>query len=93
VISCAFSFLTVPDVHAQPNNGVEANANVNPIHHFSRPDERSALNLESLLRSRLQKVVGDEEVQDVARAILRRLTPTTGGSRPPAPASSPEVSR
>ena len=54
--------------------------------------QRSVPNLESLLRERLQKKAGDEEVQDLARAILRHLTSVTGVSRPSAAASSPEVS-
>lgn len=54
--------------------------------------EHSVPNLESLLRERLQKIVGDEEVQDVARAILRHLAPVTGGiSRSPASAPSTKV--
>ena len=56
------------------------------------PLQRSVPNLESLLRERLQKKAGDEEVQDLARAILRHLTSVTGVSRPSAAASSPEVS-
>ena len=52
--------------------------------------EGSVPNLESVLRERLQKIAGDEEVQDLARAILRHLTSATGVS-PPAAASSPEV--
>jgi len=59
-----------PDSYDQPQ----------PQHHANedtKPDEYFVPNLESLL----QKVVGDEEVQDVARAILRRLTPETGVSR------------
>jgi len=84
-VFCSLTMLIRIYVQCQPDNGDEAKANVNPPYrHFSQSDERSAPNLESLLRSRLQKIVGDEEVQDVARAILRRLTPTTGGTRPPA---------
>ena len=52
--------------------------------------ECSVPNLESVLRERLQKIAGDEEVQDLARAILRHLTSATGVS-PSAAASSPEV--
>ena len=48
-------------------------------------------NLESVLRERLEKIAGDEEVQDLARGILRHLTSATGVS-PSAAASSPEVS-
>ncbi|KAF8494403.1 hypothetical protein F5888DRAFT_1636110 [Russula emetica] len=51
--------------------------------------ECSVPNLESVLRERLQKIAGDEEVQDLARAILRHLTSATGVS-PSAAASSPE---
>lgn len=51
--------------------------------------ECSVPNLESVLRERLQKIAGDEEVQDLAHAILRHLTSVTGGS--PSAASSPEV--
>ena len=47
----------------------------------------SAPSLESVLRERLQKIAGDEEVQDLARAILRHLT----GVSPSAAASCPEV--
>jgi BAG domain len=57
----------------------------------SEPQERSVPDLESLLRERLQKIAGDEEVQDLARAILRHLTSVTGVSCPSASASSPEV--
>ncbi|KAF8487136.1 hypothetical protein DFH94DRAFT_703283 [Russula ochroleuca] len=57
----------------------------------SEPYERSVPDLESLLRERLQKIAGDEEVQDLARAILRHLTSVTGVSCPSASASSPEV--
>lgn len=53
---------------------------------------RSVPDLESLLRERLQKKAGDEEVQDLARAILRHLTSVTGVSCPAAAVSSPEVS-
>ena len=56
------------------------------------PLQRSVPNLESLLRERLQKKAGDEEVQDLARAILRHLTSVTGVNHPAAAASSPEVS-
>jgi hypothetical protein len=52
--------------------------------------ECSVPNLESVLRERLQKIAGDEEVQDLARAILRHLTSATGVG-PSAAASSPEV--
>ncbi|KAI9511246.1 hypothetical protein F5148DRAFT_1373967 [Russula earlei] len=65
-----------------------------PPHVSSKqPAERSVPNLESLLRDRLQTIVGDEEVQDVARAILRHLTSTTatGPRRPSAAASSPDL--
>lgn len=47
-------------------------------------------NLESVLRERLQKIAGDEEVQDLARAILRHLSSATGVS-PCGAASSPEL--
>jgi hypothetical protein len=52
--------------------------------------ECSVSNLESVLRERLQKIAGDEEVQDLARSILRHLTSATGVSTSAA-ASSPEV--
>ncbi|KAI0255569.1 hypothetical protein BJV78DRAFT_684790 [Lactifluus subvellereus] len=61
--------------------------------HNAKGDEFSASSLESL-RERLQKTAGDEEVQDVARAILRRLgepTHTTGVIEPSPAASSLEV--
>jgi hypothetical protein len=57
----------------------------------SEPQERSVPDLDSLLRERLQKIAGDEEVQDLARAILRHLTSVTGANCPSASASSPEV--
>lgn len=52
--------------------------------------ECSVSSLECVLRERLQKIAGDEEVQDLARSILRHLTSATGVS-PSAAASSPEV--
>jgi hypothetical protein len=67
-----------PQHDANENEGTKDNK---PQPFTSEPDEYSVPNLESLLRDRLQKVVGDEEVQDVARAILRHLTPETGVDR------------
>jgi hypothetical protein len=74
-----------PDSYDQPRPQHHANEDTKdnePQPCSSEPDECSA-NLESILRERLQKVVGgDEEVEDVARAILRHLTPDTGVSPP-----------
>ncbi|KAH9976818.1 hypothetical protein BGW80DRAFT_1290780 [Lactifluus volemus] len=41
--------------------------------HSSKENEATMSTLESLLRDRLESTAGDEEVQDVARTILRRL--------------------
>ena len=70
----------------------ETSVNQSPLSASEPGDcECSAPNLESVLRERLQKIAGDEEVQDVEKAILRHLTSATGVS-PSAVASSPEVS-
>ena len=77
---------------AQPQHYAKANTGDNgPPCFTSERVEHSVPNLESLLRERLQKIVGDEEVQDVARAILRHLAPVTGISRSPASASAPST--
>jgi len=87
--SCLYSVLIV----AQAQRDVEEEKSVNqcPLS-TSEPGECecSVPNLESVLRERLQKIAGDEEVQDLARTILRHLTSATGVS-PSAAASSPEV--
>jgi len=86
------SFVHGPDTYdqAQPQNDAKENTSDNqPPRFTSERVEDSVPNLESLLRERLQKIVGDgdEEVQDVARVILRHLAPVTGIS--PLPESAP----
>jgi hypothetical protein len=79
-----FGLVSGLDLYDQPRPQHHANENPKdnkPQAFSSEPNEYSIPNLESLLRERLQKVVGDEEVQDVARAILRYLTPETGVGR------------
>ena len=77
---------------AQPQHHAKANPSDNrPPCFGSKEVEHTVPNLESLLRERLQKTVGDEEVQDVARAILRHLAPVSGVSCPPASAPSTMV--
>lgn len=77
---------------SQKRNAEEdSRANQSPLSASKPGDcECSVPNLESVLRERLQKIAGDEEVQDLARAILCHLTSATGVS-PSAAASSPEV--
>ena len=85
------SFVRGPDSYdqAQPQHHAKANTSDNqPACFGSKEDGHAVPNLESLLRERLQKTVGDEEVQDVARAILRHLAPVSGVSCPPASAPS-----
>ncbi len=72
---------------AQHNAEKDTSVNSPPVS-ASEPCECSEPNLESVLRDRLQKLAGDEEVQDLARSILRHLTSTTGASPS---VSSPEV--
>jgi hypothetical protein len=78
-------------VQAQRDAKEEKSVDQSPLS-ASEPGECecSVPNLESVLRERLQKIAGDEEVQDLARTILRYLTSATGVS-PSAAASSPEV--
>jgi hypothetical protein len=78
-------------VQAQRDAEEETSINQRPLS-ASEPGEceRPVPNLESVLRERLQKIAGDEEVQDLARAILRHLPSATGVSTSAA-ASSPEV--
>lgn len=70
-----------PSDQHQPPHDVVVNTAVNqPPHLASELQEPSVPNLESLLRERLQKIGGDDEVQDVARDILRHLTSVTSQS-------------
>jgi BAG domain len=87
--SCLHSILIM--AQAQRDAKEETSVNQYPTS-VSEPGECecSVPNLESVLRERLQKIAGDEEVQDLARAILRHLTSATGVSTSAA-ASSPEV--
>lgn len=88
------SFVHGPDSYdqAQPQHHAKANTSDNQPPCFgSKEVEHTVPNLEFLLRERLQKTVGDEEVQDVARAILRHLAPVSGVSCPPASAASTKV--
>lgn len=86
---CLHSVLTM--AQAQRDAKEETSVNQSPLS-ASKPGECecAAPNLESVLRERLQKIAGDEEVQDLARSILRHLTSATGVSTSAA-ASSPEV--
>jgi len=82
-------------VHAQAQaqrDAEETNVDQSAPLSTSEPGESecSVPSLECVLRERLQKIAGDEEVQDLARSILRHLTSATGVS-PSAAASSPEV--
>jgi hypothetical protein len=88
--SCLHSVLIM--AQAQRDAEQETSVKQSPLS-ASDPGECgcSVPNLESVLRERLQKIAGDEEVQDLARTILRHLTSATGVS-PSAAASSPEVS-
>ena len=88
--SCLHSVLIMGQ--AQRDAVEEKSVNPSPLS-ASEPGECecSGPNLESVLRERLQKIAGDEEVQDFARTILRHLTSATGVN-PSAAASSPEVS-
>jgi hypothetical protein len=64
--------------------------------HDARRDEAPTLTLERLLHERLQRTFDDDDVQDVARALLRRVgqsAPMGGVSGPSPAASLPEVSR
>jgi hypothetical protein len=92
--SCLHSVLIMAHCQAQAQRDAEQETSVkqSPLS-ASDPGECgcSVPNLESVLRERLQKIAGDEEVQDLARTILRHLTSATGVS-PSAAASSPEVS-
>jgi len=90
-VSCANGAGVQEEVKAQRDAVEETNVNQSPLS-ASEPGECecSVPNLESVLRERLQKIAGDEEVQDLARAILRHLTSATGVS-PSAAASSPEL--
>jgi hypothetical protein len=87
--SCLHSVLIM--AQAQRDAKEETSVNQSPLS-ASKPGECecAAPNLESVLRERLQKIAGDEEVQDLARSILRHLTSATGVSTSAA-ASSPEV--
>src|SRR6266403_5950639 len=88
-VSCLHSVL----IMSQAQHGAEEDTSVNQTLSSPEPGECecSVTNLESVLRERLQKIAGDEEVQDLARAILRHLTPATGVSpSAAAAASSPE---
>ena len=78
---------------AQEQRNAEEDSRVNqPPLSTSEPGECecSVHNLESVLQERLQKIAGDEEVQDLAHAIFRHLTSATGVN-PSAAVSSPEV--
>ncbi len=89
-VSCLHSVL----IMSQAQHGAEEDTSVNQTLTSPEPGECecSVPNLESVLRERLQKIAGDEEVQDLARAILRHLTSVTGVSpSAAATASSPEV--
>jgi len=90
--SCLHSVLIVAQAQAAQRDAEEERSVNQSPRSASEPGECecSVPNLESVLRERLQKIAGDEEVQDLARAILRHLTSATGVS-PSAAASSPEV--
>ncbi|KAH9980591.1 hypothetical protein BJV74DRAFT_101749 [Russula compacta] len=73
----------------QPPHDVVVNTAVNqPPHLASELQEPSVANLESLLRERLQRIGGDDEVQDAARAILHHLTSVTSSVNPQSTAAS-----
>ncbi|KAI0291582.1 hypothetical protein BC826DRAFT_1022621 [Russula brevipes] len=83
-------------VRPQEDADAEGSAHVNQLRHARfkapEPDDRSVPDLESVLRERLQKIAGgDEEMQDLARSLLRHVTSTSGIGRPSAAASSPEI--
>src|SRR5258708_21076213 len=82
------SYLHSGLIMTQAQHKAEKDTSVNPPPvSASEPCECSEPNLESVLRDRLQEIAGDE-VQDLARSILRHLTSATGASPS---VSSPEV--
>ena len=87
------SFVHCPDSYDQVQHQNDVKAETSDSQPNSEGVEHSVPNLESLVRERLQKIVGDgdEEVQDVARAILRHLAPVSGISRSTVSAPSTRV--